>query len=211
MAKKVKATKKPTIFKNGKQVSRKTIDSMRSDILDKLQATAQQVDDVYIKRMPTYLEVTEKKLEEKGVIDLKKAFAKSSKKRRTKNGGWYLIVPIRIKTSRMNRDTYQDMRKLQIPSGKSSASSLTSYLQAVSKGRNITHPSMKPKAPSNNMTKVRRKPKKKASYFIFRTVSSKSPSSAWVLNRDKVNSDNFSKTTLNNVKNLMNWKMRNIR
>ena len=85
MAKKVKATKKPTIFKNGKQVSRKTIDSMRSDILDKLQATAQQVDDVYIKRMPTYLEVTEKKLEEKGVIDLKKAFAKSSKKRRTKN------------------------------------------------------------------------------------------------------------------------------
>lgn len=54
---------------------------MRSDILDKLQATAQQVDDVYIKRMPTYLEVTEKKLEEKGVIDLKKPLLNLLKKK----------------------------------------------------------------------------------------------------------------------------------
>ena len=84
MARKVRAVKKPKIFKNSKQVGRKTISSMKSQVLDNLQATAQKVDNVYIKRMPNYLEITERKLEEKGVVDLKKAFAQSNKKRKKK-------------------------------------------------------------------------------------------------------------------------------
>ncbi|WBF81225.1 hypothetical protein FMLHJGGC_00174 [Staphylococcus phage BSwM-KMM1] len=66
--------KRPNLFKNKnyKQVGRKTIDGMRSEVLDKLQATAQQVENTSIKRMPTYLQVTEKKLENDGVVDLKK-------------------------------------------------------------------------------------------------------------------------------------------
>lgn len=211
MARKVRAIKKPKIFKNSKQVGRKTISSMKSQVLDNLQATAQKVDNVYIKRMPNYLEITERKLEEKGVVDLKKAFAKSNKKRKKKDGGWYLIVPIRIKTTQMSKKTYQDMRKLEVPDSPGHVTSLTDYLEAINNNREIEHPSMIPNKPKNNMTKVRKKSKKQSSYFIFRTISNTSPSNAWVLNREKVNSQNFSKTTLKNVKALMNWKMKNIR
>lgn len=211
MAKKVRAVKKPKIFKEPKKVGRKSINAMRSEILDNLQATAQRVDDVYIKRMPNYLQITEKKLEDNGIVDLKKAFAKSSKKRKTKGGGWYLIVPIRIKTSQMSKKTYQDMRSLYIPESGGQASTLTDYLQAIDKGRDIKHPSLIPQKPQDTMTKVRKKNKKQASYFVFRTISNKSPANAWVLNRDKATSERFSDTTMKNIRALMNWKMKNLR
>ncbi|WAW11948.1 hypothetical protein [Staphylococcus phage SAP6] len=203
----IKATR-PKLFrdKNYKNIGKRTVDAMRSDILDRLQATALQVDNVSVKRMPTYLQITEKKLEKKGVIDLKKAFAHSSKKKRTKDGGWYLTVPIRIKTSKMNNKTYQDLRSLKIDSSSNSVSTLTDYLEG--RRSNISHPSLKPASKSSRITKVRNG--KKSSYFMFRTVSSKSPASSWILNRDKVNENNFSKTTLKYVRNLMNWKIKNL-
>lgn len=198
---------RPKMFKqkNYKQQGRKTIDGMRSDILDNLQALAQQVDNTSIKRMPTYLQITESKLEKEGVVDLKKAFARSSKKKKSRDGGWYLIVPIRIKTSRMNNKTYQDMRSLKVGSS-GSVSKITDYLEG--RRKNTSHPSMKPKPASGNMTKVKKG--RQSSYFVFRTVSSKSPANSWILNRDKVNSNNFSKTTLKQVQQLMNWKMKNL-
>ncbi|QQO38137.1 hypothetical protein SPJ221_85 [Staphylococcus phage vB_SauH_SPJ2] len=203
----IKATR-PKLFrgKNYKNIGKRTVDAMRSDILDRLQATALQVDNVSVKRMPTYLQITEKKLEKQGVIDLKKAFAHSSKKKKTKDGGWYLTVPIRIKTSKMNNKTYQDLRTLKIDSSSNSVSTLTDYLEG--RRSNISHPSLKPASKSSRITKVRNG--KKSSYFMFRTVSSKSPASSWILNRDKVNENNFSKTTLKYVRNLMNWKIKNL-
>lgn len=204
--------RRPKLFKGDspKRASRRTIDGMRADILDKLQATAQRVDDVYVKRMPNYLEVTEKQLEKQGVIDLKKAFASSSKRKKTKDGGWYLVVPIRIKSSRLSRKAYQDLRRLEVPDGKSHTTTITDYLEAVS-NKNITHKALQPQSPSGNTTKYRKKGNKNANYFIFRTVSSKSPANSWILNRDKVNDNNFSKTTLKNVRRLMDWKMKNMR
>lgn len=199
---------RPKLFKdkNYKNKVRKTVDGMRSEILDNLQATAQRVDNVSVKRMPNYLQITEKKLEKQGVVDLKKAFAHSSKKKRTKNGGWYLVVPIRIKTSRMNRSTYQDMRSLETGNTRQ-ATKITDYLEG--RRKQPSHPALQPQQPSGNMTKVKRG--KKSSYFVFRTVSSKSPANSWTLNRDKVNGNNFSKTTLKNVQRLMNWKMKNLK
>ncbi|BBI90209.1 phage protein [Staphylococcus phage MR003] len=203
----IKATR-PKLFrdKSYKNVGKRTVDAMRSDILDRLQATALQVDNVSVKRMPTYLQITEQKLEKKGVIDLKKAFARSSKKKRAKDGGWYLTVPIRIKTSKMNNKTYQDLRSLKIGSSSNSVSTLTDYLEG--RRNNISHPSLKVPSSNGRITKVRNG--KKSSYFMFRTVSSKSPASSWILNRDKVNENNFSKTTLKYVRNLMNWKIKNL-
>lgn len=200
--------KRPKMFKDPKQVGRRSISAIQGQILDNLQQTAMRVEDVYIKRMPNYLEITERKLEEKGVVDLKKAFASSSKRRPTKDGGWYLIVPIRIKTSKMNKKTYQDLRKLQTPTGMNTT--LTDYLEGLEKNQ-VTHASMVPNKPSGNVTKIKRKKDKKASYVMFRTVSNKSPANAWVLNRDKVNSDNFSNTTMKHVQSLMKWKLNNIK
>ena len=106
----------------------------------------------------------------------------------------------------MNNSTYQDMRKLKVGTNTGSVSKITDYLEG--RRKNVSNPSMKPEPMTHNMTKVKRG--KQSSYFIFRTVSSKSPASSWILNRDKVNGNNFSKTTLKNVKQLMNWKMKNL-
>ncbi|QQV88484.1 hypothetical protein [Staphylococcus phage ZCSS1] len=199
---------RPKMFKEPKKVGRRAISAIQGEILDNLQQTAMRVDDVYIKRMPNYLEITERKLEEKGVVDLKKAFATSSKKKRTKDGGWYLVVPIRLKTSKMSRKTYQDLRKLETPSGQKTT--LTDYLEGLEKNQ-VTHASMVPNTPYKNTTKIKRKKDRSASYFMFRTVSNKSPANAWVLNRDKVNKDNFSNTTMKHVQSLMKWKMNNLK
>lgn len=200
--------KRPKMFKDTKRVGRQSIASMTNDVLNDLQATAMRVDNVYVKRMPKYLEITEKKLESKGVVDLKKAFASSTKKKYSKDGSWYLTIPIRIKTSSMSKKTYQDLRTLQVGSG-SSKTIKTNYIQELAK-KDITHPAMIPQPPHKNTTKHVPRRGKRASYFVFRNVSSKSPSNSWILNRDKVNSDNFSKTTLSNIDRLMNWKMKNI-
>lgn len=214
MAKRVniKSTR-PKLFKGDqpKKVGRKAINDMRADILDNLQLVAQSAsdDDVYIKRMPNYLEVTEKQLEKQGVIDLKKAFAKSPKRKPKKDGGWYLIVPIRIKAKSLSRKAYVDLRKAKIPEGAKSVSKITDYLDG--RRRAVSHPSLKPKPMSKTTSRVRTKNKNKSGYMIFRTVSNTSPANAWILNRDKVTNKNFSKTTLRNIERLMKWKLENMK
>lgn len=209
MAKKKSITaNRPKIFKEPSKVGRKAIKAMTTEILDELQETAIRQDNVAVKRMPNYLVITEKKLEEKGVIDLKKAFSHSTKKKSSKAGGWYLTIPIRLKTSNMSKKTYRDLRGLDVKApGQKTV--LSEYLYELNK-KEITHPALQPKPPSKNVTKVRKKGSKNASYFIFRTVSNKSPANSWMLNRDKVNSNNFSNTNLKNVTSLMRWKMNNM-
>jgi len=207
MPKKITAVK-PKIFKEPKRVGRRAIASMTNEVLNELQATAMRVDDVYVKRMPKYLEITEKQLEKKGVVDLKKAFASSPKRKIGKDGTWHLTIPIRIKTSNMSKKTYHDLRTLDL-GNKSSKTIQTNYIQELAK-KEISHPALVPQPPHRNTTKTRSRKSKRASYFIFRTVSAKSPANSWMLNRDRVNQDNFSKTTMLNVQRLMDWKMKNI-
>lgn len=204
---------RPSLFKGDqpRKVGRKAINEMRAEILDNLQVVAQSAsdEDVYIKRMPNYLEVTEKQLEKQGVIDLKKAFAKSSKRKPKKDGGWYLIVPIRIKAKSLNRKAYHDLRKAQIPSGAKSVTKVTDYLDG--RRRAVTHPALKPQPMSKNTTRFKTKNKKQSGYAIFRTVSNTSPANSWILNRDKVTNKNFSKTTIRNIERLMKWKLENMK
>ena len=50
----------------------------------------------------------------------------------------------------------------------------------------------------------------RSTYVAFRTVSSKSPANSWIINRDKVNEKDTSKTFVKNVDQVMKWKMRNM-
>ena len=51
---------------------------------------------------------------------------------------------------------------------------------------------------------------KKSTYVMFRTVSNKSPASSWVVNKGKINDENFSKTTLKHIDYLAKWRAKNL-
>ena len=77
---------------------------------------------ISVNSQPNYLKVTSHRASNKGLLDLKPYFANSPKAKHTKNGGWYLIVPIRRKTRDMSYQLYQQAKNIDI-SNKSMATS----------------------------------------------------------------------------------------
>ncbi|ANY29425.1 hypothetical protein [Bacillus phage PK16] len=157
------------------------------------------------KRMPKYLKLTEERLQKLEVIDLKPYFAKSSKRKTKKDGGWYLTVPIRRKARGMSRRMYEQLRAVDI--GDSPSQTVVSdYLYDRRRQADASLLNYTPKSNTINKMKVGRN---RHDYVAFRTVSDKSPVNSWIINRDKVNKDDTSKTFVANVNRLMKWKMKN--
>lgn len=142
--------------------------------------------------------------EQQGVVDMKPWFRRSSKAKKTKSGGWYMVVPIRKYTPSakksvtnpskgMRRDVYDAVRKLR-PANNSS-----NYIETIS------HPNLYKNVPliTSSIAELNYEPKTKniskvkkgrqAQYFSFRTVSDKSSPSSWLLHRDKEDVNNPSK------------------
>jgi hypothetical protein len=158
-----------------------------------------------VKRMPKYLQVTQKRMEKQGVIDLKPFFARSSKRTPTKSGGWKLVVPIARTRRGMSERGYRDVNRQSIAPNESKTI-ISRYLYDGRKESAASELNYTPK--SNNITKIRQG-KKRHTYVAFRTVSDKSPANSWIINRDRVSEDNTSKTMIENVNRLMRWKMKN--
>ncbi|WPF70059.1 hypothetical protein BCVP_CDS0031 [Bacillus phage BC-VP] len=157
------------------------------------------------KRMPKYLKLTEERLQKLEVIDLKPYFAKSSKRKTKKDGGWYLTVPIRRKARGMSRRMYEQLRAVDI--GDSPSQTVVSdYLYDRRRQADASLLNYTPKSNTINKMKAGRN---RHDYVAFRTVSDKSPVNSWIINRDKVNKDDTSKTFVANVNRLMKWKMKN--
>ena len=162
-------------------------------------------EDVSVKRMPKYLEVTQKRMDKLGVIDLKPFFAGSSHKIMKKGGGWYLRVPIPRKKKNMSRRMYNQLRTMNInPSQEQTV--ISDYLYDRRRESDATMLNYEPKSNTINKKKTG---KRKHTYVAYRTVSDKSPASSWIVNRDKVNEKDTSKTFIKNVDKLMKWKMKN--
>ncbi|UPI12077.1 hypothetical protein [Bacillus phage SBSphiJ6] len=164
-----------------------------------------QPNDVSVTRKPKYLEVAENRLRKLGVIDLKPFFAKSSKKKMKKGGGWYLTVPITRKTRNMSRKMYDQLRSVNTrPNTKKTV--ITDYLYDRRQISDSTMLNYNPR--SKNITKER-VGKNRHSYVSYRTVSDKSPANSWIINRGKVNEADTSKTFIKNVDRLIRWQMKN--
>lgn len=161
--------------------------------------------DVEVKVMPKYLQVTAKRMEKLGVIDLKPYFAASSKKKMKPGGGWYLRIPIKRTARGMSRRAYEQLRAIDI-SPATQKTVISDYLYDRRKVSDAKMLNYKPK--SNNIDKIKVR-KNRHSYVAFRTVSDKSPASSWIINRDRINVDDTSKTFVRNVNKLMTWKMKN--
>lgn len=142
------------------------------------------------------MEATLGKLTKRGVIDLKPFFMRSSKVKRKKNGGWYLVIPISmssrsiIKTS--GRATYDRIVQnfKDLAPGSQATMNISGLLQ---RNKPDTLPTLLPPKNSNSITATK-KPNGRNSYVMFRTASDKSAPTSWVINRGNVNKDNTSKT-----------------
>lgn len=199
---------RPALFTSPKEMlgnlTRAMVDEILSDAQD--QALRAGAD---VQRMPNYLQVTESRMADSGVIDLKPFFARSSKKKYNKKGEWYLYIPIQIKTRKMSRRLYDDLRSF--PTNGRPVTVKMDYLYDRRKQSPAVQ-SINYSPKSKNVTIIPREwgEGTRNTYVTFRTVNANSPANSWIINRSKVNSDDMSKTMLANIDRLMKWKLKNL-
>lgn len=197
------SSKRPDVFNHPSKHINNVTNAVENEVINQFRyAIDNSGEDVNVKQMPRYLEVTEKQKNKNGYVDLKQSFARSPKRKMKKNGGWYLIVPMRLKTSKMSRSMYYQVNK--IPTNrKFNNANLADILQNSNGYKNdipITQGS------KNNITRVKPKGKRNSTYVMFRTVSDKSPAGSWFSNgRDKK-----SKTFSENLRRLVQWQAKNL-
>lgn len=203
-----KKGQRPALFTSPKEMlgnlTRAMVDEILSDAQDRaLRAGAD------VQRMPNYLQVTESRMAKSGVIDLKPFFARSSKKKYNKKGEWYLYIPIQIKTRKMSRRLYDDLRSF--PTNGRPVTVKMDYLYDRRKQSPAVQ-SINYSPKSKNVTIIPREwgEGTRNTYVTFRTVNANSPANSWIINRSKVNSDDMSKTMLANIDRLMKWKLKNL-
>lgn len=165
-----------------------------------------QPKDIKAKQMPNYLKVTQERMDKMGVIDLKPFFQHSANVKQSKKGGWYVVVPIRRTKRSMSRRGYEQLRAIDVEPG-TSRTVISDYLYDRRRVSDATMLNYEPK--SKNITKTTGE-NGRSTYVAFRTVSSRSPANSWILNRDKVNEKDTSKTFVKNVDRVMKWKMKNM-
>jgi len=206
-------SQRPKLFQN-KQAPKRAMDNVGKAFVQKtldagMQAAQSQKPqkDVQIKvtRKPKYLEVTEKRLNKMGVVDLKPFFAHSPSRKMKEGGGWYIRIPIKVKKKDMSRRMYDQLRTINI-SPDNQRTVISDYLYDRRQASDASLLNYTPV--SYNITK-QKTGKRKHTYVAYRTVSDKSPTSSWIVNRDKVNTDDTSKTFIRNVNRLMKWKAKN--
>lgn len=128
------------------------------------------------------------------IIDLKEGFKRGKSARRTADGGWYTIVPIRLYTgsnrrkssSGMSKRLYEQLRQVNLEKN-TSRTVVTDYLYDNRRGYSGLVSELNYKPRSKNITKIEDDAKvrrrKSHQYVAFRTVSDKSHPASWILNK----------------------------
>lgn len=192
-------SEKPDLFNNPEGYMETLEENLSSDIINRASLQARQFG-LKPKTSPHYLEVTVTRMNKKGVVDLKPYFqaSKYAKKKKGSNG-WYMVIPMRQKTAGMSSAMYRQASAINIPTSTNSATGVVQLMSTkISTSSSISSANYKPV--SNNITRIRQG--KKSTYYAFRTVSDKTNPAAWILNRSKINDDNFSKTMIANMDRL---------
>lgn len=143
--------------------------------------------------------ITMRRIGTSGPLDMKPFFRASPKAKRKKNGGWYLVVPIQRKTKDMSNRLYKDVKNLDMGNSK-----VSDYLYEGRKSRKINPFNPREATRSKSITKV--KQGNRVGYVSFRTVSDKSPSDSWIINRD-IKRDDVMQEINDIVKRIIDWKM----
>ena len=206
----LKATSVPDIFKHPDKHLESFKKTVGSEVIGSTARAINQDTDsdvVVHKATPTYLVLTEKTMLNRGIIDLKEYFKNSPHVKLKKNGGWYLVIPLTAKTRQMHRKAYDQLRDLtsELGNGESTTVAIDS-LRTGNPKDTLASLAYTPK--SNSVTAFRSQSGTRTGYVQFRTVSDKSAPNSWLLNRGNMTSDNTSKTLQENVRRLMDYKVR---
>lgn len=208
-------SKRPKLFQNPTATGNKLKQTAENDLINYAVKSIQQLNrsvpmnqKLNIQQaMPNYLVITERRAIKHGVVDLKPLFANSPNKKYSKKGGWYLIIPIRRKVSSMSHALYQEARSAIIPVDSNSVTFSANHLFDNRPQASIASINYQPV--SDNLTKLRTG-SNRSNYIAFRTVSSSSPPSSWIVGRQNVNEQDMSQTLLKNLDRMMKWKLRNM-
>lgn len=156
---------------------------------------------LHIAETPDALEVSysliKQSMEENGMtfIDMKQYFKNSSKAKPTKNGGWYLVVPVggahKVSDYRdiYGRNTWdKEISKMDMGQTFVSANkTLPQELQSKIQGTGNVIPELSYKWKSANITREQwGSSGKRARYLTFRTVSNKSDPLSWIVGRQNL-------------------------
>lgn len=125
--------------------------------------------------------------------DLKAAFSRSSKRKQKKNGGWYLIVPIGIKSKMLRKldwSTYKDISHDDFGDTEDfgKKNDFQSTIQRENQSGVISDYRYQWK--SANVTRVPSGKGNRAGYMSFRTVSDTSDPMAWLVPYHKRDTSN---------------------
>ena len=126
-------------------------------------------------------------------IDLKPYFARSSKVKHTKDGGWYMVIPIQRGApelrSAYGRSLWDTISHTNY--GETSSQGDVSRLQEkLGVSPSATIPELAYKWKSNNVTRVQwGSSGKRGRYIQFRTVSNKSDPNSWIVGRQTLNEE----------------------
>ena len=131
------------------------------------------------------------------IIDLKQYFAMSAKKKTTKDGGWYIRVPLRVKATAgrtaYGRKTWDSISKLSFGQTYIDSEDAEKVQKVLGVSQQGVIPELRYQWKSANVTKNKwGKSGKRSNYFAIRTVSNNSVPQSWLVNRQ-----GFSKNTSN--------------
>lgn len=215
---KASITRMPNFMKNPKQASRYAEQAFRGTLMQTAQsavvASGGTVKEVNSNRMTA----TIKQLSRAGVIDLKPFFKASSKAKKKKNGGWYMVIPISMQRRTMQSEfgsgkAYNEMKSSfsDLAPGATQTLNIAEVLNGVRSNQSLSQSLIKaPTASSGNITATKSQTGKRTSYVAFRTVSDRSTPNSWVVGKKNVSEDNTSKTFQDNIKRLMNQRIRQL-
>lgn len=130
------------------------------------------------------------------LYDMKPAFEHSNKVQYTKEGSWYLVVPIARQTSSMNSQLQENVARAF--SGALNFS--TQYIDSlVTQRSQIGLPTLSQQ--SGNLTKMKDNIGR-TNYMAFRTVSAKSPIDSWIIGRNQIN-DQKTDAIINSIEDVI--------
>lgn len=142
-------------------------------------------------------------------LDMKPYFERSAKAKKSKNGGWYMVIPIRNTVSKLkpayNANYWNDIVS-KMDYGNTDNSLDPKKLQAILQGANSTNgtvPELNYSWKSSNVTRVPLGTNR-GKYISFRTVSNNSDPMSWIVGKQQM-SNQIQNNNANNVHQLAKY------
>ena len=143
-------------------------------------------------------------------IDMKPYFKNSPKAKRKKDGGWYLTIPIGNNTTQLrsaySRKIWDNISHMQFGETFDGGADLKRVQKGLGTSQWGVNQGLKYKWKSTNVTRVQwGSSGRRANYISFRTVSSSSPATSWIVGRrnftTKVVSNQYANQIADIIKN----------